>query len=496
MLVTHLVFCTLSILTLSLRGVTPVTTIETSLNIVNKDIAPDYYPRPAVLANGTFPGPTIFGTKVRAVIRLVLLLLTEQGDRFIINVTNSLTDERILRATSIHWHGLFQNGTNWADGPAMVTQCPIVPNASFVYDFNIHNQAGTFWYHSHYCRVLLFLDGPQIEIYVATQYCDGLRGVIVIYDPEDPYKDEYDVDDASPTPLNASDSLTTLINGYGRTLTSEVTLNTVAPLAVIYVEPGKRYRFRLVSLACDAPFNFTIHGHKMKIIETDGEYSAPLVVDSLWLYAGQRYSVIVHTDRPINNYWIRADPLSATPGFDDGRNSAILRYHGAPEEDPKTNDISTKPLNEDDLNALRSPHPPGKPELGGADIVIPIRPTWNSRVNLFDINGIPYSSPSVPVLLQILNGTYDANRLMPNGSVYKLKSNSSVELQLHGISQEGPHSFWVIKNALSNTFNWINPSRRDVVPTGFDTNLTVIRFITDNAGPWFLHCHIDWHIPL
>ena len=28
-----------------------------------------------------------------------------------------------------------------------------------------------------------------------TQYCDGLRGPLVIYDPHDPYKHLYDVDD-------------------------------------------------------------------------------------------------------------------------------------------------------------------------------------------------------------------------------------------------------------------------------------------------------------
>ena len=26
-----------------------------------------------------------------------------------------------------------------------------------------------------------------------------------------------------------------------------------------------------------------------------------------------------------------------------------------------------------------------------------------------------------------------------------------------------------------------------------DDNVT-IRFTTDNAGPWFLHCHVDWHL--
>ena len=37
---------------------------------------------------------------------------------------------------------------------------------------------GTFWYHSHF----------------KTQYCDGLRGALIIDDPDDPQKYLYDVD--------------------------------------------------------------------------------------------------------------------------------------------------------------------------------------------------------------------------------------------------------------------------------------------------------------
>jgi iron transport multicopper oxidase len=37
--------------------------------------------------------------------------------------------------------------------------------------------------------------------------------------------------------------------------------------------------------------------------------------------------------------------------------------------------------------------------------------------------------------------------------------------------------------------------RRDVVNTGSSKNDNVtIRFVADNPGPWFLHCHIDWHL--
>jgi len=39
-----------------------------------------------------------------------------------------------------HWHGIFQNGTNYNDGTGSVTQCPIVPGNSYQYDFKIPNQ--------------------------------------------------------------------------------------------------------------------------------------------------------------------------------------------------------------------------------------------------------------------------------------------------------------------------------------------------------------------
>lgn len=49
-----------------------------------------------------------------------------------------------------HWHGLFQNRTNYADGAALVTQCPIVPNESFNYEFKSENQAA--WLSLSYSR--------------------------------------------------------------------------------------------------------------------------------------------------------------------------------------------------------------------------------------------------------------------------------------------------------------------------------------------------------
>ena len=57
------------------------------------------------------------------------------------------------------------------------------------------------------------------------------------------------------------------------------------------------------------------------------------------------------------------------------------------------------------------------------------------------------------------------------------------------------HTFSVVRSAGQTTYNYDNPVRRDTVSIGgaASDNVT-IRFTTDNAGPWFLHCHIDWHL--
>ena len=50
----------------------------------------------------------------------------------------------------------------------------------------------------------------------------------------------------------------TLINGKGRYVGGPP-----SALAVVSVEQGLRYRFRLVSISCDSNYNFSIDGHMM-----------------------------------------------------------------------------------------------------------------------------------------------------------------------------------------------------------------------------------------
>ncbi|KAK7687294.1 Laccase [Cerrena zonata] len=455
----------------------------TDLHIVNKDITPDGFERPTVLAEGTFPGPLIKGNK---------------GDNFQLNVIDQLVDDRMLTATSIHWHGLFQKGTNWADGPAFVTQCPIVANDSFLYNFTVPGQAGTYWYHSH----------------LSTQYCDGLRGPLVVYDPNDPNKDLYDIDDESTvitladwyhvlaqtvTGVAIPDS--TLINGLGRSPG-----NLDANLSVITVERSKRYRFRLVSISCDPNFIFSIDNHTMTVIEADGVNTQSLTVDSIQIFAGQRYSFVLQANQHKGNYWIRAMPNNAMDtSFNGGLNSAILRYVGAPDEEPTTipTPVSKTPLLETNLHPLVPQPVPGSPFPGGADFNHNF--TLAFSAGRFSIDGASWIIPSnfsLSVLLQILSGQMDAHQLLPQGSILDVGFGQVVELSFPpGTAVGGPHpfhlhghNFWVVRSAGSDQYNFNNPIVRDVVSIGNNSDLVTIRYVTDNAGPWFLHCHIDWHL--
>ncbi|KAJ7493127.1 yellow laccase [Mycena galericulata] len=418
-----------------------------------------------------------------------------KGDTFALDVVDQLHDNTMVKSTSIHWHGIFQEGTNWEDGPAFVTQCPIIPGNSFLYNFKVPDQAGTFWYHSH----------------LSTQYCDGLRGPLVIYDPNDPQKHLYDIDDDS-TIITLADwyhfpapqaplipvANSTLINGLGR-----YEGGPLSPLAVINVVEGKRYRFRMVSISCDPNFNFSIDGHQMTIIEVDGVNTQPLTVDQIQIFAAQRYSFILNANQKVGNYWIRAVPSAGNEGFVNATNSAILRYSGAPNRDPTTNSTITQPLVETALHPLVNTPVPGAHHPGGADVVLSLNITFGANLE-FEINGFTFIPPTVPVLLQILSGAHSAQDLLPKGSIYQLPPNKVIEIAIPGGSPGAPHpfhlhghNFHVIRSAGNSTYNFINPVIRDTVNTGpATTDLTTFRFVTDNAGPWFLHCHIDWHLQL
>ncbi|KAJ7064361.1 laccase [Mycena amicta] len=468
----------LSLFAPSLAAIGP----RADVKLVNANVAPDGFTRSAVTANGIIPGP---------------LITANVGDQFNLNVINQLTDSTMLLSSSIHWHGFFQRNTSWADGPAFVSQCPVAANNSFLYTFSTTGQPGTYWYHSH----------------LSTQYCDGLRGAIVVYDPADPNKAQYGafcvtslltVGFRYHAPVHTLGLVPTivsaLINGLGR-----YAGGPTSQLSVITVTKGLRYRFRLVSVSCDPNFVFQIDSHNLTIIEVDGVNHQPLLVDSIQIFAGQRYSFVLNANKAVGNYWIRAQANSGTQGFDNGINSAILRYSGAAIQDPVTTQTtSVIPLNEVNLHPTRASPVPGRAVVGGADVALNLNIVFNTTSLTFAVNGAQFIPPTAPVLLQILSGAHTAQELLPSGSVYPLPPNAVIEVSIPGGTIGAPHpfhlhghNFWVIRSAGSTTYNFNNPVIRDVVSTGpATTDNTTIRFVTDNAGPWFLHCHIDFHLEI
>jgi FtsP/CotA-like multicopper oxidase with cupredoxin domain len=222
-----------------------------------------------------------------------------------------------------------------------------------------------------------------------------------------------------------------LINGLGR-----YAGGPESKLSVINVRQGKRYRLRLVQISCDSNVMFSIDGHNLTVIEADGQLTEPLVVDQLQIFVAQRYSVILVADQPVDNYWVRALPNTANASYDQGMNSAILRYKGAPEVDPTTVSTTTNLLQETNLHALINPGVPGIPEYGKADINLTLEISINGPS--FYVNNVTFVSPSVPVLLQILSGARDPFQLLPNGSVYVLGANKVVELTVAINAPGGP----------------------------------------------------------
>lgn len=232
--------------------------------------------------------------------------------------------------STIHWHGLFQNGYQYYDGVPYVTQCPIPSSSTFRYIFGANN-AGTHFYHSH----------------VLTYMMDGQQGALIIHDPEDPYLDSY----AWEHIMHLSDWLhelslerfpgryhtmlgqtaeNFLINGRGNwTDPNNPTFTTNEQLWTYTVPQGKGIRFRIInSFSTVCPSEIAFHNHKCTVIAQDGALVKQKDVDTLVILTGERVDCIIHTDQPLDSYWIQVRGLGEC-ATNKVQQLAILQYDGA-----------------------------------------------------------------------------------------------------------------------------------------------------------------------
>ena len=180
--------------------------------------------------NGSAPGPTIQVT---------------QGDKIRVIFKNELPEP-----SSIHWHG-FEDHIGY-DGMPGISQEPLKPGETFVYNFNI-KQEGTYFYHSH----------------MAMQELAGMLGAVIMH-PRVPYRPHCDKDFVihlqEYAVLANSTTPNTMMMEFNWLLLNGKAGPATTPLIV---RQGDRVRVRFVNLGMDHhPMH--VHGHTFYVTGTEG----------------------------------------------------------------------------------------------------------------------------------------------------------------------------------------------------------------------------------
>ena len=195
--------------------------------------------------NGTVPGPEIRIT---------------QGQRVRVRIKNDLPE-----STSIHWHGL-EMADNKQDGVTFVTQDPIIPGQTYIYDLAPIN-CGSHMYHSHHSA------DAQVPL--------GLLGAFIVDCTTTPVP-AFAAHDTEYTQILSDGPMGFSINGKGFPATAPIVAKVGEKTLVRFMNEGLIIH----------PMH--LHGHRMTVVAKDGNFlPAPYEVDTINVAPGERYDVIV-----------------------------------------------------------------------------------------------------------------------------------------------------------------------------------------------------------
>lgn len=258
---------------------------------------------------------------------------------------------------------------------------------------------------------------------------------------------------------------------------------------------------------------FSIDEHNLEIIEVDGIYVKPFIVEKLPVNVAQRYSVIVKADCEIKNYWIRATIQEAcveNNTFTVNSNSAIdykvlgiLKYKGANNDDPTTKESDENPESCKDL-PIKSLIPLDAKAMSEPYKTFIMNVTFArnpENITLGYFNGHSFSPDlNYSTLEKILDGVNPYG--LPADQVpFVYDSNGVVEiLLLNPLNRSHPfhmhgHTFYVLgigngSHVAKEELNFDNPIKRDTV-TAPAASWVLIHFEADNPGIWAFHCHME-----
>ncbi|KAG9293456.1 hypothetical protein G9A89_009180 [Geosiphon pyriformis] len=439
-------------------------------------------------------------------------------DRIKVTVVNNLENEE----TAIHWHGFLQKGTPWYDGAPGTTQCPIAIGKNFTYNIKARD-SGTFWWHSHFIG----------------QYVDGLAGALIVHDPKDPYLPLYDEEfivyladwyhqessellHALKTPVSEGGeepvAQSLLINGKNRFnctyAPKESKCNSNVSLAKFRFEKDKRYRIRIINSSADHTFYYSIDNHHLLVIEADSQLVKLQKVHSLRIEPGQRYSAIVNADQAVDSFWMRATVDADEDASKIGLKpevKAVVQYAEAPNKNPQSKSWKkavkkVKTLQQKHLRPYRHHSVPGPV---GRELIFKIDFREDEETNVlngFINNSTGHIDIKNPILNKVLHG-YSVDAITQTttnvfvfdkfGEVIQIVIQNQMD-EDHPFHLHGHNFYWLGSgpnpyNPANSTLNLKNPPLRDTsnVPA---SGWTVIRFVANNPGAWFLHCHIEWHV--
>ncbi|XP_031258578.1 laccase-4-like [Pistacia vera] len=481
-----------------------------------------------VTVNGRFPGRTLYA---------------REGDTVIVKVTN-----HVKYNVSIHWHGIRQLRTGWADGPAYITQCPIQTGQSYVYNFTITGQRGTLLWHAHINWLRSTVHGAIVILPkrgVPYPFPKPDKEVVVVLGEWWKSDTEAVINQALKSGLapNVSDSHT--INGHPGPLSSCSSSGGFT----LPVESSKTYMLRIINAALNEELFFKIAGHKLTVVEVDATYVKPFKIDTVVIAPGQTTNVLVSADQSSGKYLVTASPFMDSPiAVDNVTATATLHYSGTLASTPTT---ITKPPPQnatavannfiDSLRSLNSKTYPARvpqtvdhnllfavglgvnpcpsckagngtrvvASMNNVTFVMPT--TALLQAHFFNISGVFSTDfPGNPPNVFNYTGTPPANLQTNSGTkVYRLAYNSTVQLVMQdtGIIASENHpihlhgfNFFAVGKGLGNfnpktdqkKFNLVDPVERNTigVPSG---GWVAIRFRADNPGVWFMHCHLEIH---
>ncbi|XP_068636180.1 laccase-6 [Aristolochia californica] len=486
-----------------------------------------------VTINGILPGPVVYA---------------QEDDRVIVKVTNETPHN-----ATIHWHGVRQILTCWSDGPSYITQCPIQAGQTFTYEFTLVKQKGTLLWHAHVSWLRATVHGaiviyPKTGVPYPFPYPSEEHILIFAeYWHKDVLKLEQQVLASGGAPP-AADAY--LINGHPGRLYN-CSSNDAYKIEVV---PGKTYLLRLINAALNVEQFFTIAEHKLTVVEADAEYVKPFTVDHIMLAPGQTANVLVTANKAIGRYSMAVGTYMSARNVSFQKVPAVadFQYLGA-----KLNSVALSaelPRFDDNLlvksnmGAMRSLNPVDVPVEIDTNLFITVglnvqkcnssNPKKhcqgpNNGTLAASMNNITFVKPKISLLQAYYSKIDDhytedfpgvplkkydfvngAPNNIPNDTqsvigtrVFVLEYGSRVQLILQntgtvGVENHPMHlhgySFYVVGfgrgnyNPMTALFNLVDPPYMNTigVPVG---GWAAIRFVANNPGVWFMHCHLDIH---